>query len=95
MATTETEAQPIPVNAAIEHDFITNLILLFSTDTVEQACARVAECAIGSRLPEQDAPLQMIYEGDVLDPSVTVTEAGITPLSEVFVRYAPAGATNG
>jgi hypothetical protein len=82
------EPQPIPVNALFEGDLVTLLVLLLSTDTVAEAAEKVASVVVGQRVAARDAPLVLSYAGRDVAPDQTVAEAGITPLSEVFVRFA-------
>ncbi len=49
------EAQPVPVNAMFENDFVTQLVLVLDTDTVEEAARKVAAQVVGRRVPPRDA----------------------------------------
>lgn len=82
------QSQPVPVNALFAGDFITHLVVVMSDDTIDAAAAKVAALVVGSRVKAQDKPYVLRFDGVPVAGSRTVAEAGIGPLSEVFVSYA-------
>src|SRR5258708_9990395 len=51
------DAQPVPVNAMFENDFVTQLVVVLDTDTVGEAAGKVAAQVVGRRGPPRDARL--------------------------------------
>jgi len=82
------EPTPVPVNALFAGDFITHLVVVMSDDTIDTAAQKVAALVVGSRVKAQDKPYVLRFDGTPVAGARTVAEAGITPLSEVFVSYA-------
>ena len=83
------EAQPIPVNAWFVGDHITHLVVIDSTDTVAQACEKVAEMMVGKRIrARENATYVMTVDGQRLPADQIVAESPITPLGEVIVDFA-------
>jgi hypothetical protein len=82
------EPAPVPINALFAGDFITHLVVVMSDDTIDAAAAKVAALVVGSRVAVRDKPYVLRFEGEPVAGSRTVAEAGIVPLSEVFVSYA-------
>jgi hypothetical protein len=82
------EPTPVPVNALFAGDFITHLVVVMSDDTIDTAAQKVAALVVGSRVKAQDKPYVLRFDGKPIAGARTVAEAGITPLSEVFVSYA-------
>ena len=87
------DPQPIPINAKFQGDFVTQLVVVLDTDTMREVAAKTAHHVVGKRLPKRDADMVVSYQGRELAPDVTVTEAGIAPLQNVFVRWAEKGVT--
>lgn len=84
-----TEAQPIPVNAWFVGDHITHLVVIESTDTVAQACEKVAEMMVGKRIRKREnASYMMTVDGQKLPSDQIVAESPITPLGIVVVDFA-------
>ncbi len=79
--------QPWPVNAKFGGDFVTQLVLGMSNMTVDELAQAVASHVIGKRLPAEDLPMQVTYEGKVLDGSTLVSESGIVPVTNIYVDY--------
>ena len=84
----EPEGQPVPINALFENDFVTQLVLVLDTDTIDEAAQKVAYHVVGRRLPPRDAGLVMRVGGQVNPGHLTVAEAGIAPLGNVLVGWA-------
>ena len=84
------EPQPVPINAMFEDDFVTQLALVLDTDTMTEVAEKVAHHVIGKRQPPRDAALVVRYQGRVVPAGVTVAEAGIGPLQNVYVEWGTA-----
>lgn len=82
------DPQPIPINAKFDNDFVTQLVIVLDTDTMHEVAAKVAHHVVGKRLPKRDADMVVRYQGRNLSPGMTVVEAGITPLQNVYVGWA-------
>ena len=81
------EPQPVPINARFDDDFVTQLIVVLDTDTMREVAAKVAHHVVGKRLPARDADMVVSYQGRELPSDMTVTEAGIEPLQNVYVDW--------
>ncbi|HEX6404046.1 MAG TPA: toluene-4-monooxygenase system B family protein, partial [Pseudonocardiaceae bacterium] len=82
------EAQPVPVNALFDDDFVTQLVVVLDTDTIADAARKVAAHVVGRRVPRRDAGLVVRLEGRVVPGDVTVAESGISALDIVHVGWA-------
>ena len=80
--------QPVPINAKFDNDFVTLLVLVLDTDTLEEAAIKVARHVVGRRVPPRDAGLVVRVDGKPLPGGLTVAEAGIGPLDTVQVGWA-------
>ena len=87
------EPQPVPINARFDDDFVTQLIVVLDTDTMREVAAKVAHHVVGKRLPARDADMVVSYQGRELPSDMTVTEAGIEPLQNVYVDWVEKGVT--
>lgn len=84
----EPRGRPVPINARFDNDFITQLVLVLDTDTLEEAARKVAHHVVGRRIPPRDADLVLRVDSKSLPSDLTVAEAGISPLDSVFVGWA-------
>jgi toluene monooxygenase system protein B len=84
----EPEGQPVPINALFENDFVTQLILVLDTDTIDEAAQKVAYHVVGRRQRPREAGLVLRVDGKVIPGHLTVAEAGIAPLCNVLVGWA-------
>jgi hypothetical protein len=80
--------RPVPVNAVFSGDFVSQLVSLQDTDTVDQAAWRIAAQVVGRRVPPRDAGLLVRLDGRVLPGDVAVAASGIRPLDTVDVSWA-------
>ena len=87
------EPQPVPINAKFDDDFVTQLIVVLDTDTMREVAVKVAHHVVGKRLPARDAEMVVSYQGRELPSDMTVTEAGIKPLQNVYVDWVERGVT--
>lgn len=86
-----TEPAAVPINAKFADDFVTQLVVVLGTDTMREVAAKVARHVVGKRLPARDAGMVVRYQGRSLPPDMTVAEAGIAPLQNVYVDWAEEG----
>jgi toluene monooxygenase system protein B len=82
------EPQPVPINARFDNDFVTQLVLVLDTDTMREVAEKVAHHVVGRRITPRDAPMVVRYRGHELAPDITVRDAGIAPLQNVYVDWA-------
>lgn len=82
------EPQPVPINAMFTDDFVTQLVLVLDTDTIDEAAQKVAAQVVGRRVAPRDAGLVVSFDGKVVPGHVTVGDSGIGPLDVVNVGWA-------
>ena len=82
------DGQPVPINAFFQDDFVTQLVIVLDTDTIDEAALKVAAQVVGRRVAPRDAGLVVRFDGKVVPGDVTVTDAGIGPLDIVSVGWA-------
>ena len=87
------DPQPVPINAKFDDDFVTQLVVVLDTDSMREVAAKVAHHVVGKRLPAREAEMVVRFQGQDLSPDVTVTEAGITPLQNIYVDWVKKGET--
>ena len=81
------EPQPVPINALFGADFVTLLVVVLTTDTMDDVSRKVAAHVVGKRIAARDAEMA-VYGGDEIVPrDRTVAEAGIRPMQFVLVDY--------
>ncbi len=85
-----TEPQPVPINAHFGDDFVHWLVVVTTADTMAEVAQKVAHFAVGKRLWPRDLPMAVYLDGERQPDQATVAEAGIAPLSYVFVDYVQA-----
>jgi toluene monooxygenase system protein B len=84
----------VPLQAAFRGDFVTLLVHVDDEDTMEVVAQKIAYHVIGRRLPLQEAPMRVEYNGCVLPPDQTVAQAIMPPMSFVEVFYDASGHSN-
>ena len=87
------DPQPVPINAKFDDDFVTQLVVVLNTDTMREVAIKVAKHVVGKRLPKKDVDMAVSYQGRVLSADMTVAEAGIAPLQNVYVDWVEKGVT--
>ena len=87
------DPQPVPINAKFDDDFVTQLVIVLDTDIMREVATKVAQHVVGKRLPKRDADMVVRYQGRVLSADMTVAEAGIAPLQNVYVDWLEKGVT--
>ncbi|MGH8932142.1 MAG: toluene-4-monooxygenase system B family protein [Egibacteraceae bacterium] len=87
---TETAAAPqlVPVNAIFADDFVEILVAITTADTIAEVAAKVAYHVEGKRVRARDAEKVVYHDDRLLEPGLTVAEAGIAPFDHVRVDYA-------
>lgn len=88
IAASPDEGQPVPINAMFEDDFVTQLVLVLDSDTIDEAARKVAAQVVGRRVPPRDAGLVVRFDGRVVPGGITVAQSGISPLDIVNVGWA-------
>ena len=87
------DPQTVPINAKFDDDFVTQLVVVLNTDTMREVAITVAQHVVGKRLPKRDADMVVRYQGRDLPPDITVAQAGIAPLQNVYVDWVEKGVT--
>jgi toluene monooxygenase system protein B len=87
------DPQPVPVNAKFDDDFVTQLVLVLETDTMQDVAAKVAHHVVGKRLPDKHRSMVVRYQGRALPAEMTVAQAGIAPLQNISVDWVETGVT--
>jgi toluene monooxygenase system protein B len=82
------DGQPVPINAMFQDDFVTQLVLVLDTDTIDEAAQKVAAQVVGRRVRPRDAGMVVRHNGKVVAGHLTVAAAGIAPLDIVNVGWA-------
>jgi toluene monooxygenase system protein B len=80
--------QLLPVNAKFGNDFVTQLVLISTADTMDEVAGKVAYHVVGRRVKKRDAPMAVHHKGKVIPAATVVADSGIGPLDYVFVDYA-------
>ncbi|HLH68684.1 MAG TPA: toluene-4-monooxygenase system B family protein [Candidatus Dormibacteraeota bacterium] len=83
------EPTPVPINAKFGNDFVTQLVVVLDTDTMREVAAKTAAHVVGKRIAPRKAEMVVTYQGRVIPPEMTVAQAGIAPLQNVYVDWAP------
>jgi toluene monooxygenase system protein B len=77
----------VPLQAVFRGDCLTLLVPVDHQDTMAMVAQKVARHVINRRLPAQDAPMRVRYQGRLLPTDHTVAQAGLSPMSFVEVFY--------
>ena len=85
------DPRSVPINAKFDDDFVTQLVVVLDTDTMREVAAKVARHVVGKRQPARDAGMVVRYQGRSLPSDITVAEAGIAPLQNVYVHWVEKG----
>ena len=81
------EGQLIPINAKFGNDFVTQLVLINTLDSMDEVAQKVAHHVVGRRVRPRDAAMAVHHKGKVMPAAAVVADAGIAPLDYVFVDY--------
>lgn len=76
-----------PLTAAFRNDFVVLLVPVDDSDSMDLVAQKVADHVIERRLHSQNAPMRVLYKGQVLSASQTVTETNMEPMDFVEVFY--------
>ena len=82
------EPQSVPINAKFGDDFVLQLVVITTADTMAEVARKVAHHSVGKRIRPQDRDMVVYYEGRAVARDATVTQVGIGPFHHVFVDYA-------
>jgi toluene monooxygenase system protein B len=77
-----------PVQGIVEGDFVVVLVPVDDTDPMSVVAEKIAYHGIGKRVPAQDRPLKVRYQGELLDDATTIAAVGCAPLEVLEVVYA-------
>jgi toluene monooxygenase system protein B len=77
----------IPLQAAVEGDFVVLLVPVEDTDTMRTVAQKVAHHVIDRRLPPRNGTLRVRFGDRVLPDDLTVSGAGFQPMDFVWVFY--------
>lgn len=81
------DPQPVPINALFGMDFVTQLVVVMTTDTMADVSEKVAAHVVGKRIARRDAAMAVYYRDRLVPADWTVARAGIAPMQFVFVDY--------
>jgi len=76
-----------PIQASFRGDFVVQLVPVDDQDPMDVVAEKVAHHVVNRRVPPQDAPMRVAYNGKVLPREQTIAEAGIPPLAFLEVFY--------
>jgi hypothetical protein len=82
------EPQSVPINAKFGDDFVLQLVVITTADTMAEVARKVAHHSVGKRIRPQDREMVVYYRGRAVPGDATVTQVGIEPFQHVFVDYA-------
>lgn len=78
----------VPVQALFQGDFLTFLVVFEDSDTIPEACERVAEAVVGKRIARRPgATYVMTLDGQEVADHLTVAESPIVAESYVVVSF--------
>lgn len=77
-----------PVQGIVEGDFVVVLVPVDDTDPMTVVAEKIAYHGIGKRVPAQDRPLKVRYQGRLLADDATIATTGCTPLDVLEVVHA-------
>ncbi|HVZ37093.1 MAG TPA: toluene-4-monooxygenase system B family protein [Polyangiaceae bacterium] len=81
------EPRTIPINALFGMDFVSQLVVIASSDTMGEVSQKVAAHVVGKRIAPRDLPMAVYHQDQRLPSEWTAEQAGITPMSFVYVDY--------
>jgi len=76
-----------PVQGLFAGDFVVLLVPIDDADPMTTVAEKVAHHSINRRIPAQDRPMQVRFNGEVLAPDATAITSGLTPLDFLEVSY--------
>jgi toluene monooxygenase system protein B len=77
----------LPLTAAFRGDFVVQLVPVDSEDTIGEVAGKVAAHSVGLRVAPEDAPMEVLFNGEVVPSDASLADAGIGPMDYVEVRY--------
>ena len=79
--------QGIPINARFGDDFVAQLVVIATADTMSDVARKVASHSVGKRIRPQHRDMIVYYEGRPVPKDATVAEIGIAPFHHIVVDY--------
>jgi hypothetical protein len=88
MTTVEAPVE-VSVQALFDGDFLSFLVVLESTDTIPEACDKVAFGVVGRRVPPRAGVgyVMLREDGTEIPENLTVAEAGLTDSDYIRVGF--------
>jgi hypothetical protein len=78
---------PLPLVAHFRSDFLPQLMLVDTDDTMSVAAEKVSAHCVGTHFPARDAATEVLFKGEVVPSDVTIGEAGFGLMDYIEVRY--------
>lgn len=79
---------PLPVQAQVLGDFVINLVAIDTDDTMDVVAQTIAHHSVNRRVAQQDKPLRVRFNGQVLPVDSTPASAGVGLLDYLEAFYA-------
>lgn len=76
------------VQGLFHGDFVVVLVPVDDTDTMEVVAKKVAHHTVNRRVAEQDRPMRVTYNGEVVPENRSIAELGIKRMDVLEVAYA-------
>jgi len=77
-----------PLQANFRGDFVVLLVPVDDADDMTVVAEKVAQHAVGLRVAERNAAMNVYYNGEKLPPEMTVGKSGIQVMDWIEVAYA-------
>lgn len=77
-----------PVQGVVEGDFVVVLVTADNEAPMTEVAQAIAHHGVGKRVPAQDRPLKVRYQGKVLSDDATILSTGCAPMDVLEVIYA-------
>ncbi|PJE11655.1 toluene-4-monooxygenase system B family protein [Mycobacterium sp.] len=77
----------MPVQGQVEGDFVLNLVPIDSDDNMDVVAGKIAYHSVNRRVAQQDRPLRVRFNGQVLPQDATPASAGVGPLDFLEAFY--------
>lgn len=78
----------LPVQAMVLGDFVINLVPIDTDDTMDVVAQAIAHHSVNRRVAQQDKPLRVRFNGEVLPVDATPASAGVGLLDYLEAFYA-------
>lgn len=77
----------VPLCGVFEGDFVAQLFVVETTDTMPQVAEKMARHAVDLRVAPETLTMGVYKDGKRLPDQLTVEEAGIQPMDVIIVGY--------